>query len=70
MLRVKSSVELDSPDRILRDDLLLQLASSGLGVDTIKDRVALFQGRVRERSSGDSRSISLILHDTSNIHTQ
>lgn len=67
VLRVESELGIERRGYIQREELLLQLSFSGLGVDTIKDRVALFEGRMRERSSSESRSISLILRDTGTI---
>lgn len=65
VLRVDSVMGVaESSDGIQRDDLLLRLSSSGMGMDAIKDRAALFEGRVRETESSHGKSISLILHDS------
>lgn len=65
VLHVNSVMGSDRPsDGLQHDDLLLRLSSSGMGMEAVKDRAALFEGRVRETETSHGKSISLILHDS------
>ncbi len=45
------------------NDLAVRLSSSELGIDAVRDRVAIFGGRMKVRENGGDTAISLVLHD-------
>lgn len=63
VLRVDSATQADHANHVRREDLLLRLSSSGLGLDAIRDRVEAFQGKVRVRSRGAGERLSLLLRN-------
>lgn len=67
LLRVESRRDYERLSRVRWDDLAPALRGSGLGLGALKDRAAVFGGRVRVRSLPDCSRISIILFD-SDIH--
>ncbi|MEI7037881.1 MASE1 domain-containing protein [Fulvimonas yonginensis] len=63
LLCVDSRVDYERLSRIRWDGLQSALGASGLGLGAIKDRAMVFGGRVRIRSLGDGRRISIVLTD-------
>lgn len=68
VVQVDGQVDSQGPiGRVNRDELLLRLSSSGLGIDAIKDRVSLFRGRVNHVSTLTNERISMIFHDVGEL---
>lgn len=63
MLRINSRNEPGKICRLQRKELLLRLSASGTGLEAIRARAAIFEGRIRVRSFDDRQRISMILHD-------
>lgn len=63
MLCVDSHVDYERLGRVRWDDLGPALGGSGLGLGAIKDRAAVFGGKVRIRSFAENNRISLILFE-------
>ncbi|HEX7815931.1 MASE1 domain-containing protein [Dyella sp.] len=49
--------------RIMGSHLLSRLAVTGLDVEAIRDRAALYEGNVRYRRLGDGERVSIMLHE-------
>jgi glucose-6-phosphate-specific signal transduction histidine kinase len=63
LLRVESYVDYARLSLVRWDDLQPTLGTSGLGLGAIKDRAAIFGGKVRLRSLTQSNRISVLLFD-------
>jgi two-component system, NarL family, sensor histidine kinase FusK len=63
LLCVDSEVDYERLSRVRWDDLLPTLGGSGLGLCAIKDRAAIFEGKVRTRSRRAGNRISILLFD-------
>lgn len=63
VLRVDSHVEYERLGRVRWDDLIPSLGGSGLGSGALKDRAAIFEGRVRVRTLNRGDRISVMLFD-------
>lgn len=63
VLRVDSKVDFERLSKVRWDDLIPALGGSGLGMGALKDRAAIFEGKVRSRSSGEGNRLSVILFD-------
>jgi len=49
--------------RVRGGPLLHRLAASGLGIDAIRDRAALYEGTVKVHASNHGECISVMLYD-------
>ena len=63
VIRVDALFSSDPALRVHGGPLLHRLGATGLGIDAIKDRVALYDGVVRQRTSEHGELISLMLHE-------
>lgn len=63
VLSIDGTADPDLVTRVHWDDLLLRLSSSGLGMEAIQDRVAIFEGRVKVRPRAQGQRISMMLLD-------
>lgn len=63
VLCVDSHVEYDRLSRVRWDDLTPSLGGSGLGLGALKDRAAIFEGKVRMKALPQGCRISAILFD-------
>lgn len=63
VVRVDALFASDPSLRVHGGPLLYRLGSTGLGIDAIKDRVALYDGTVRMRTSEHGELISLMLYE-------
>lgn len=61
VLRVDSHVEYERLGRVRWDELLPALGGSGLGLGAIKDRAAIFGGKVRTRTLAQGNRISVLV---------
>jgi glucose-6-phosphate-specific signal transduction histidine kinase len=64
LLCVESHVDYERLSRVRWDDLQPSLGASGLGLGAIKDRAAVFGGKVRVRSMNEGNRVSIMLFDT------
>jgi glucose-6-phosphate-specific signal transduction histidine kinase len=62
-LCVDTRVEYERLSRVRWDDLAPALGGTGLGLGAIKDRAAIFDGKVRTRSLSDGQRLSLMLFE-------
>ena len=63
LLCVESYVDYERLSRVRWDDLQPALGASGLGLGAIKDRAAVFGGKVRVRSLVEGSRVSIMLSD-------
>jgi len=63
VVRVDALFASDPTQRIHGGPLLYRLGATGLGIDAIKDRVALYDGTVRVRTTEHGELISLMLYE-------
>ena len=63
--RVDGLVEAPSGRVATHEDLLLRLSATGMGLDSIRDRAAVYGGLVRARQLPDGQRIGLLLKDES-----
>ena len=63
VVRVDALFSSDPALRIHGGPLLYRLGATGLGIDAIKDRVALYDGKVRVRTTEHGELISLMMHE-------
>jgi hypothetical protein len=52
---------------VVRDDLLLRLSVSGLGLAATRDRVALYNGLLRSKDIAGGQRISILLRDEQEV---
>jgi two-component system, NarL family, sensor histidine kinase FusK len=64
VVRIDALFSTDSDLRVRGSFLLHRLAASGLGLDVIRDRAALHEGRVRVRATEHGECISVMLHES------
>lgn len=63
VVRIDALFSTDSDLRVRGSFLLHRLAASGLGLDVIRDRAALHEGKVRVRATEHGECISVMLHE-------
>jgi glucose-6-phosphate-specific signal transduction histidine kinase len=63
VVRVDALFASDPALRVHGGPLLYRLGATGLGIDAIKDRVALYDGKVRVRTTEHGELISLMLYE-------
>lgn len=63
VLQVESHVDYERLGRVRWDDLEPILGGSGLGLEALRDRAAIFEGKVRTRSLAQCNRISVMLFD-------
>ena len=63
VVRIDALFSTDSDLRVRGSFMLHRLAASGLGLDAIKDRAALHEGRVRVRATEHGECISVLVHE-------
>jgi glucose-6-phosphate-specific signal transduction histidine kinase len=63
VLSVESRADEERAAMARWEDLMVRLASSGMGFDAIQHRAQAFEGRARRRNLQSGERVSLILHD-------
>ena len=66
-VRAEGVAEQGAARRVVRDDLLLRLSVSGLGLAATRDRVALYNGLLRSKDIAGGQRISILLRDEQEI---
>jgi two-component system, NarL family, sensor histidine kinase FusK len=64
VIRIDALFSTDSDLRVRGSFLLHRLGASGLGLDVIKDRAALHEGKVRVRATEHGECISVLVHES------
>jgi glucose-6-phosphate-specific signal transduction histidine kinase len=63
IIRLDALFSTDPALRVRAGTLVSRLAATGLGLSAIEDRVALFEGKLRVRTTAEGQLISLLLFD-------